>query len=310
MVEQAMKQIRKAKASIILTAFIIIGGLISCNPPQIRLSDLKRSIIKKFDSETGDFALAFRDLNDSTVSLFINEKETFHAASTYKVAVMIELFNQVASKKFQLIDSITITNEFRSIVDQSSYTLYADDDSEKELYQRIGQRISLRDLNYMMITSSSNLATNLLVDFLNPSNIMSTMRSIGARDIEVIRGVQDIKAFESGMNNTVTAFDLLLLFEAINSGFFFAGLENKQMIAILKEQKFNEIIPALLPENIEVAHKTGSITRLHHDAGIVYLPDGRGYTVVLLLKNLDDFDSATGMLAEVSKLVYDYYVVK
>jgi beta-lactamase class A len=80
------------------------------------------------------------------------------------------------------------------------------------------------------------------------------------------------------------------------------------MIEILKDQKFNEIIPALLPKEVQVAHKTGVITGLHHDSGIVFLPDGQAYVLVLLSKEMDDFEAGTTMMARVSKLVYDYVI--
>ncbi len=133
------------------------------------------------------------------------------------------------------------------------------------------------------------------------------MRDLGAADIEVLRGVEDIKAFEQGLSNSTTAKDLMVIFQAIASDNAGSPEDCAEMIKILKDQKFNEIIPALLPEDVEVAHKTGVITSLHHDAGIVYLPDGNAYVLVLLSKKLGDFDEGTNLMAEVSRMVYDYF---
>ena len=78
------------------------------------------------------------------------------------------------------------------------------------------------------------------------------------------------------------------------------------MIKILLDQQFNSIIPAQLPKDVKVAHKTGSITGVHHDSGIVFLPDGRKYVLVILSKNLKNDLAATQAMASVSKLVYNY----
>ncbi len=80
------------------------------------------------------------------------------------------------------------------------------------------------------------------------------------------------------------------------------------MIDILLDQKFNEIIPAHLPKSVKVAHKTGVITAVHHDSGIVILPDGRKYVLVLLSRELGDFDSGTAKMADISKMIYDYVI--
>ncbi len=139
-----------------------------------------------------------------------------------------------------------------------------------------------------MITKSSNLATNILIDLVGAKNVNKTMRSIGANDIKVLRGVEDGKAFDKGMNNTVTAYDLMLLFERIANGKMVSKQASDAMIDILFKQTFNSVIPARLPKDVRVAHKTGSITGIYNDSGIVYLPDGRKYVVVLLSKGLEE----------------------
>jgi beta-lactamase class A len=77
------------------------------------------------------------------------------------------------------------------------------------------------------------------------------------------------------------------------------------MIKILLDQTFNDIIPAGLPKDVKVAHKTGSITGVHHDSGIVFLPDGRKYVLVLLSKDLTDENAAVQSMAKISSMIYD-----
>jgi beta-lactamase class A len=127
-------------------------------------------------------------------------------------------------------------------------------------------------------------------------------------NIRVLRGVEDEKAFQAGKNNTVTAFDLMILFESIARGKAVNQQSSKAMIDILLQQRFNEQIPALLPPGVQIAHKTGSITGVQHDSGIVFLPDGRKYVVILLSKDLPNAKKGIGILANISKMIYEYEV--
>jgi beta-lactamase class A len=127
-------------------------------------------------------------------------------------------------------------------------------------------------------------------------------------DIEILRGVEDQKAYDQGMSNTTTAYDLLLIFEALANREVVSSKASDEMITILQDQHFNGIIPAHLPKDVKVAHKTGSITGVHHDSGIIILPDGRQYVLVLLSRELVDFDAGTAAMANVSSLIYSYMI--
>jgi len=273
------------------------------------LKKLKKEIITAFSQQPGVFALAFKDLQTGK-TLFIHEHEIFHAASTMKTPVLIEAYKQAAEGKLALTDSITIINEFKSIADSSHFSLDATDDSELELYKHIGGKSTLYNLLYQMIISSSNLATNIVIDKLGATNVMATIRSMGAKDIQVLRGVEDNKAYEKGLNNVVSAYDLALLFEKMANGKIVNQDASQAMIKILLDQKFRDIIPAKLPAGVKVAHKTGWITGIHHDSGIVFLPDGRKYVLVLLSKNLTDDKAGIEAMANVSEMVYKYVTGK
>jgi beta-lactamase class A len=271
------------------------------------LLHVRERILNELSPQKGIFAVAFKDISTKK-EILINEKEAFHAASTMKTPVMIEVFRQAAAKKFSLNDSVVIKNEFRSIVDSSLYSLDSTDDSEFELYKQIGKKKGIYDLVYDMIIASSNLATNIIIDLVNAKNVTQTMRGYGAKDIRVLRGVEDQKAYDKGLNNTTTAYDLMLIFEKIARGKAVNKKASTAMIKILLDQQFNDIIPAQLPTEIKVAHKTGFITGIHHDSGIVFLPDGRKYVLVLLSKNLEDEKQAIKAMANVSRLIYEYVI--
>ena len=265
--------------------------------------NLKIAIETKLRSVEGEFAVAFKDLQTGK-TLFINEKENFHAASTMKTPVMIEVFKQAKAGKFKLSDSILVKNEFKSIVDGSTFGLDIRDDSGDGMYKKIGQKMTIYDLTYQMIIVSSNLATNILIDLVDAKNANASMRKLGAKDIQVLRGVEDQKAFDKGLSNSVTAYDLMLIFEKIAQNKVIDKKSCDEMRKILFNQKFNKIIPEKLPKAVKVAHKTGSITGVQHDSGIVYLPDGRKYVLVLLSKKLKNADAGVKVLAEVSEMIY------
>ncbi len=271
------------------------------------LYSLEQAIEQEFAAEEGVFALAFKDLN-SGEELLINATDHFHAASTMKTPVMIELYKQAKEGTFSLSDSMLIKNEFYSIVDSSLYSMDIGEDSEEGLYSLIGTKKTIAELLYDMIIVSSNLATNILIEKVDARRVTQTMRELGAPDIEVLRGVEDIKAFQLGLSNSTTAFDLLAIYEKLALEEVVSPEASEEMLNILFDQRFNEIIPAKLPEAVRVAHKTGSITGLHHDSGIVFLPDGRRYVLVILSRELGSFDAGTERMAKVSRMVYDYVV--
>jgi beta-lactamase class A len=154
-----------------------------------------------------------------------------------------------------------------------------------------------------MITVSSNFATNLLIEKLGVENIRTTVSELGAEGMQVLRGVEDQKAFDKGLNNSTTARGLMVLFERIGAGTAVGKKPDAAMIEILKRQKFNDAIPAGLPKGVAVAHKTGNITKIHHDAGIVYAK--RPYVLVILVRGIQDSKQSGALMAKMSRAVYN-----
>tara|TARA_Y100001949_G_scaffold157253_1_gene146667 strand:+ start:929 stop:1810 length:882 start_codon:yes stop_codon:yes gene_type:complete len=282
---------------------ILIGLSLGSCDKKIDYNILEKKIISKFNDETGNFALAFKNLDDGK-EILINENEIFHAASTMKTPVMIEFYKQLHQGKLSLEDTLQIKNEFKSIVDGTMYKLSEFDDSDKNTYNKLGQYYSINNLIYEMITISSNFATNILIDYIGANNVTKSMKEIGALNIDILRGVEDIKAFELGLNNTTSAKDLLIIYEKLAKGKIINNESSATMIDILKDQKYDDIIPKYLPKDIEIANKTGMITGVHHDSGIVFLKDGKKYVIIILSKNMSDMESGTEMMAKISELIY------
>jgi beta-lactamase class A len=165
--------------------------------------------------------------------------------------------------------------------------------------------VPVRELIERMIVRSSNLATNAMIDLAGGgAHITAKMRALGARDIQVRRGVEDIKAYRAGLNNTTTARDLAAILAALETGRAAAPASTDAMREILLRQEFNEGIPAGLPAGTRVAHKTGWITATAHDAGIVYPTGGEPYVLVVLTGGIPEHDDANRLTADIARLVH------
>ena len=254
-----------------------------------------------------EVAVSYRDLATGD-SLDIGADVDFHAASTMKIPVMIEVLRNVEAGRLRLDQGILLVNQFHSIVDGSSYSLNASDDSDSLVYTLVGKRVPVRELMERMIVRSSNLATNQLIELVGADRANATAHALGASHIRVLRGVEDTKAFEAGLNNTTTSSDLAILLERIERREALGAASAELMMEILLRQEFNDAIPAGLPPGIPVAHKTGSITATLHDAAIVYPPGRRPYVLVVLTRNIPKDAVARSLIADISRLTWDHAV--
>lgn len=250
-----------------------------------------------------DIAIAYHHLGTGAIYLR-HEDVPFHAASTMKLPVMMALFQSVDAGELRLDEPFTVRNQFQSIVDGSPFVLDPKEDGDPDLYQAVGSTRPLQELIRRMIVRSSNLATNLLIERIGASRVTDLIRGLGAYQMKVLRGVEDEKAFQMGYNNTATARDLGVLLTTLANGDTFSRASNDRMLEILEEQEFNEKIPAYLPKGTTIAHKTGDITGVHHDAAIVFPPGEPPYVLVVLTQGFQDEKQANQIIAEISRTVW------
>ncbi|HEX2211587.1 MAG TPA: serine hydrolase [Longimicrobium sp.] len=262
-----------------------------------------RGIIRAAAGDTAEVSVAFMDLRTGD-SLLIGAHTSMHAASTMKVPVMMELFRRADAGEISMDDRVPVRNAFISIADGGTYALSPDDDSDGELYTRVGRDATVRELVERMITRSSNLATNLLIAHAQPARIARTMERIGARDMHVLRGVEDNAAYRAGMNNTTTAYALMRVMRAVQDPAVVGASAAREMQDILGRQEFTEMIPAGVPEGTRVANKTGNITRIAHDAALVYPPGRAPYVLVVLTRGFADAAAAARVGRDVSRAVW------
>jgi beta-lactamase class A len=273
----------------------------SSSPRIYSLAGAEVQVERRILAAHADVAVFFR-LLDAGSEWSYKPDDTFHAASTMKVPVMMELFHQAQQGKLTLDDPVLIHNEFFSLVDGSAFHLDPANDSTADLYRSEGQTRTLRQLCELMITMSSNLATNLLIKKLGIENIRATVHLLGADGMNVLRGVEDNKAYDLGLNNTTTARGLEILLTAIAEGKAVDPDSSRQMIEILKRQHINDGIPSGLDPTVPVAHKTGTLKGIDHDAAIVYAR--QPFVLVILVRGMATSRDSSALMADITRAFY------
>jgi beta-lactamase class A len=228
----------------------------------------------------------------------------FHAASTIKVPVLLGVFDAIEQGRFQPHSRVHVRNRFLSIVDGSPYSVESERDANAVVHNAIGKMLPIRELAWHMITTSSNLATNLLLDIVGIEQVQDTLDRLGLDGIELRRGVEDIRAWEEGLNNRVTANGLLKALRAIEEKKAITAAASEEMLVILNGQEFNRGIPAGLPDGARVAHKTGEMSTVAHDAGIIYLESREPYVLVVLTEWAPQEGKRQDTIASISRAVY------
>jgi beta-lactamase class A len=265
---------------------------------------LYRNVLKiKNEHELENLGISFWDAQ-TTIQWSFNADHYFHAASTMKLAVLLGVFRQIDRKELALDSPVHVRNRFTSIVNQEPFMLDLGRDADPDVYGHLGKTLTVKELAYWMITKSSNLATNLLVDVIGIDTIQFALDELDIDGVRVLRGVEDQAAFSAGLNNEVTANGLLKMLRVIADGKAFSEEACKEMLEIMLDQQYRSGIPAGLPKAARVAHKTGNISTVHHDAGIVFLEDRKPYVLVILTQFGPDKARGTAV-ADVSRDIYN-----
>ncbi|WP_337175730.1 serine hydrolase [Paludisphaera sp.] len=283
----------------------IAAFLVACLPLATRAGTFEEEVaaaVKPFGPDAV-VEVALHDFATGQARL-IRADEPIHPASTMKIPVMIEAYRRAEAGDLRLDDELEVVNSFASLVDGSPYALDPADDSETTLYDRVGGKATVRELVFLMVTESSNLATNILVEKLGAKAVTDLMAKLGAPDLKVLRGVQDGKAYEAGLNNVGTARGTMTILRRLAEGTAVSKSADAAMMDVLRAQKFNDGIPAGLPEGTPVAHKTGSITNVYHDAAVVEPPGRAPFVLVVMTRGLGPQPAARALAADVARIAY------
>jgi len=254
------------------------------------------------ESKAVGYAVAVRDY-ETDFRFAINADRRFHAASTIKVAILLAIGKAIDEGRIRPGDTLHIRNRFRSALDRTPFRLDAESDGYPQLHRLVGRTAKVSNLAEWMIVSSSNLATNLLLDYITVEEAQRVLRDAGVTEVYLRRGVDDKNAHDQNFNNETTATGLLDLFATLR-GDFLSKASRDWAINILLQQRFSSMIPAPLPAHASVAHKTGEISTACHDAGIVYLPEREPYILVVLTEVAAETNGRRETIAKISEVVF------
>jgi beta-lactamase class A len=206
----------------------------------------------------------------------------FHAASTIKVPVLLGVYGAIHEGLLSEESPVHVRNRFFSLADGSRFRVEASRDANPDVQRAVGRTMKVKELAHHMIATSSNLATNLLIDVIGLAEMQRILAPLHLDGVELRRGVEDEAAWQAGLNNRVTAHGLVQALRLIVEERAWSAEVSRRMLDILHQQQFREGIPAGLPEGARVANKTGEISTAAHDAGIVFLPDREPYVLAVL----------------------------
>lgn len=257
-----------------------------------------------------------RDAGAEALAVVLHDYETgagwslhadrpFHAASTIKIPILLAVYGAIHDGRLDPLSRVHVRNRFRSVVDGEPFRIGSGRDANSQVHAVLGKTMRVEELARHMIVTSSNLATNLLLDLVGSEAAQQTVTDLGLEGIELLRGVEDERAWKVGINNRVTARGLARAFRLLAERRAFSPELSGAMLEILHGQEFNSGIPAGLPDGARVAHKTGEISTVAHDAGIVYLPEREPYVLVILSEWNPDCGGRQDTIARASRAVYE-----
>lgn len=246
-----------------------LGTLQDSSASEIERLKLQNDLQEEINALGGgdSISLYYKNLKKG-YEVTINADRAWVPASMVKAYVVVEAFRQ---KKVRLVNfDSRVTIKKQNVVPTEL-------ESTGHQPLREGAKATIRELVYAMVVQSDNTAYNSLLDVLDRRNITLTLRSLGLTDTVVGEKLSlndeqyalDLAILGRQPNRT-TARDFGKLFDLIYED---KVSDSNEILTIFKKQKINDIIPKLLPEGIDIAHKTGIFSLYLHDGGIVYKPN-------------------------------------
>jgi beta-lactamase class A len=254
------------------------------------------AFVSRLPQQQGSFSLWAGPLTGPAVLEF-QPYEPHYAASTMKLALVIAAYRRAERGHLDIDARIDVQNSFRSAADDSPFSLDQAEDEDQRVWQRLGTEVSLRWLCHRSIVRSSNLATNLVLDAVGMQAVAEVLQLAGAQDSCVTRGIEDSVARTAGMTNQVTAADLSGTLRSLVAGRLLSADCADEVLALLAAQQINDAVPAGLPPQTRVAHKSGWVEGISHDAAIISPDDAAPYVFVMCTTSDLPYGEATALIA-------------
>jgi beta-lactamase class A len=240
---------------------------------------LAEAIQREVGRTNGRFGVAVKDLN-SGQTMLMNDRMEFPAASLFKVPVMYEVFRQ----------------RHLGILNFESELVISDGEAQFDLGTLawpVGTRITVGTALERMITVSDNTSAVLLLSQVGNNSVNQSMATLGLEQTTI-----------AGTRLTTSARDMQTLLELIATGRAIDEKTSGEMLHLLLRQRINDRLPALLPSDTPVAHKTGNWEDAVHDVGLVYSPRST-YAISILSQGSGDTETVNAIIARIARSAYD-----
>ena len=222
-----------------------------------------------------------------------DEKRVVPSASLIKLVVLGEIMRRVREGSLSLSQRVSIKES-----DKVPFSILTLLDT--------GNTYTLADVITLMIVQSDNTAANILIEIAGMDKVNEFSRSLGLKDTSIARLMMDFKAREEGRENYTSAADMGAFLEALYRKSILDEASSAFMLDVMKKQLDTSMMMLFIPDETVVAHKTGELDKLDHEAAIVF-SDKCDYIFVALVWDAPDNNTARLALGEMSKIAYDFF---
>lgn len=223
----------------------------------------------------------------------LNPDQLFPAASMIKLPIMYEVMRQASQGLLALEELLEVTEAVR--VGGAGIL--------QEL--RPGIALTVQELVTLMIVISDNTATNLLLNRIGLAAVNSTAEQLGLTNTVLRRRMMDFSAARAGQENHTSAADIAKLLEIMYQQTTLPPEYGELMLNILKRQQIRDKLPFYLPEDIAIAHKTGTLDGVEHDAGILFSAGGP-YLISVMTAGLPTNYQGLQLVAQIGRAIFEY----
>lgn len=288
-----------SKTSFIKTIFIIFLFSVS-------IFAQKTEIEKIIKESKGTIGVAIKDLSNGKTLVF-NKNHKFPMQSVYKFPLAMAVLAEVDKGKFALDQKILVTK--KDLLPNTWSPM-------REKYPEGNVELTLAEILSFTVSQSDNNGCDILFRLLSgTANVDKYIKSLGIKDMSIVATEEEMHAaWDVQYTNWSKPKAMLKLLEIFNKGNKLSKSSNEFLWKIMTETSTGpNRIKGFLPSDVSVAHKTGTsgtnaqgITSAINDVGIVNLPNGKKFAIVVFVSNTpDDTKTAESIIAKISKIMWD-----